>query len=883
MAKNSTVSVVFKVEDAGNGFQKLSLDAQAFKKVIGQTVVEAEKLRSSIFNFAAIATGLDSVSKTLTNLQNVVKDLTAAHAAQIQVETQLAVNMRNTMAATEQQIQSIKDLCSAQQELGIVGDEVQLAGAQKLALSLREKQSLDSLIPAMNDLAAAQFGYNVTQENAAQIATAMGKAITGQITALKRYGLMFTDAQEQIMKYGTEAQRVAVLCEVVSGSVGGMNAELAKIPDGKVKQLENYFGDLKETLGGIAQFMMPYLEWATNATIAALGITKLCAAIGTLIKVSKGLHLAQKAVAVETFLATGSINIAKQAANDYSSAAKGSAASATALKFAFRGLLIASGVGIAIAALTTIIYKLVSASDDATESTDKLLTTQERAKRDAEQLERLREQENSTLVNTRAALEINISRLREFNGTKAEEKKLVGEMNDTYGASMGYFSSVSDWYNALISNSEAYCQQMVIEARTRMLANLIAEKEQENHNLLYDEKGNKRKYSTTRQHEQIIKEYRWVNGIAAHTYEDREIVGSSDLDKAQETINSNAKEIANLRKQLKSAAEEAADIQFSVKGSNTSPDAPNADPNKLTDPGDINTFTSIEQFTQKRKYLQQLCEKADFDQQARIKQQIALLDQLQERLEFQSKLKADGVVVERFHSDVPTIPTAPLAKAPEAVDRKLGGVDQYATSLRGITENIQALNAELYDAKGTQEAGLINEQIALWEKKAEAIRNAGKAAQDTTSVITDAVRSMGASISSLGSSLELPALNVAGTMAQAIATLSLSFAQAMSKPKDPISWLVFGAAGLAELVAMVSTMKNLPAFASGGIISGPTIGLMGEYAGASNNPEVVAPLDKLRSLIQPAGGVMAGKVVFEIKGRTLRGVLKNEENFINRT
>lgn len=816
MAKNSTVSVVFKVEDAGNGFQKLSLDAQAFKKVIGQTVVEAEKLRSSIFNFAAIATGLDSVSKTLTNLQNVVKDLTAAHAAQVQVETQLAVNMRNTMAATEQQIQSIKDLCSAQQELGIVGDEVQLAGAQKMALFLKEKQSLDILIPAMNDLAAAQFGYNVTQENAAQIATAMGKAITGQITALKRYGLMFTDAQEQIMKYGTEAQRVAVLCEVVSGSVGGMNAELAKTPDGKVKQLENYFGDLKETLGGIAQFMMPYLEWATNATIAALGITKLCAAIGTLIKVSKGLHLAQKAVAVETFLATGSINIAKQAANDYSSAAKGSAASATALKFALRGLLITTVVGLAIAALTTIIYKLVSASDDATESTDKLLTAQERAKRDAEQLERLRQQEESTLVNTRASLELNISRLKEFNGTKAEEKKLVGEMNDTYGASMGYFSSVSDWYNALISNSEAYCQQMVIEARTRMLANQIAVKEQENHNLLYDEKGNKRKYSTKRETKKAYDDSNvpkggWGGKVELPVLVETEIEGTSELDQINARIATNNQAVENLRKQLKSAAEEAADIQFSVKGSNTSPDDPNADPNKLTDPGDINTFTSIEQFTQKRKYLQQLCEKADFDQQARIKQQIALLDQLQERLEFQSKLKADGVVVERFHSDVPTIPTAPLAKAPEAVDRKLGGVDQYATSLRGITENIQALNAELYDAKGTQEAGLINEQIALWEKKAEAIRNAGKAAQDTTSVITDAVRSMGASISSLGSSLELPALNVAGTMAQAIATLSLSFAQAMSKPKDPISWLVFGAAGLAELVAMVSTMKNLGA------------------------------------------------------------------------
>lgn len=39
------------------------------------------------------------------------------------------------------------------------------------------------------------------------------------------------------------------------------------------------------------------------------------------------------------------------------------------------------------------------------------------------------------------------------------------------------------------------------------------------------------------------------------------------------------------------------------------------------------------------------------------------------------------------------------------------------------------------------------------------------------------------------------------------------------------------------------------AFANGGVISGPTLGLMGEYPGARSNPEVVAPLDKLKSMI----------------------------------
>ncbi len=43
-------------------------------------------------------------------------------------------------------------------------------------------------------------------------------------------------------------------------------------------------------------------------------------------------------------------------------------------------------------------------------------------------------------------------------------------------------------------------------------------------------------------------------------------------------------------------------------------------------------------------------------------------------------------------------------------------------------------------------------------------------------------------------------------------------------------------------------------FANGGIVSGPTMGLVGEYPGAKSNPEVIAPLDKLKSMIGSQGG-----------------------------
>ena len=90
-----------------------------------------------------------------------------------------------------------------------------------------------------------------------------------------------------------------------------------------------------------------------------------------------------------------------------------------------------------------------------------------------------------------------------------------------------------------------------------------------------------------------------------------------------------------------------------------------------------------------------------------------------------------------------------------------------------------------------------------------------------------------------------------------------------------IPFVGFGIASgfVSAATAMVQAIGVMP-FAKGGVVSGPTLALVGEYAGASNNPEVIAPLDKLRSMIQPHGGI-GGNVRFEIEGRKLVGVISN--------
>lgn len=95
-----------------------------------------------------------------------------------------------------------------------------------------------------------------------------------------------------------------------------------------------------------------------------------------------------------------------------------------------------------------------------------------------------------------------------------------------------------------------------------------------------------------------------------------------------------------------------------------------------------------------------------------------------------------------------------------------------------------------------------------------------------------------------------------------------------------IGWLNVGAA----VAAVIAGFASLPKFADGGIAYGPTVGIFGEYAGARTNPEVVAPLNKLKSLISDSGNDSSGGVVeFKIKENTLVGFLNRSNRRKNRT
>jgi len=81
--------------------------------------------------------------------------------------------------------------------------------------------------------------------------------------------------------------------------------------------------------------------------------------------------------------------------------------------------------------------------------------------------------------------------------------------------------------------------------------------------------------------------------------------------------------------------------------------------------------------------------------------------------------------------------------------------------------------------------------------------------------------------------------------------------------------------GTAALAAIWK--KTIPEFASGAVVYGETIAKVGEYPGARSNPEIIAPLSKLKTLIA-SENMMGGEVRFRIEQDALVGILRGARN-----
>lgn len=812
MAGKSTISITFKLEGDGKGFKDLAKDAEGLKSVITSTVTEAQQLKGNVINFAALATGLNAAQRSFGQLQSAMSDLAGAYAVQEANETKLATVMRQRMGATDAEIESIKQLASEQQKIGVVGDEVQLAGAQQVATFLKEKSSIETLLPAMNNLIAQQKGYNATSEDARNIGNLMGKVMQGQTAALTRVGITFTEAEEAALKYGTESEKAAVLAQVITNNVGQMNAELAKTESGQQAQLANRLGDIKEQIGGLVNGVLPFVTIASQSLTAATSLTTLLGSFKTLIPVV--------AASTKTFALSTAAFVKNKVATIAVAVAQKTVAAATkawaAIQKVLNIVLSANPIGLIIDAIGLLVGGLILAYNKCDgfrkACNDLWAIIKPLAKAIMGGLVKA-----LTWVIDKAKIAVNwIKKILGLGGKKVE---VDVEVNTTQN---GNVDAITDKYAGYTppktSTGGGGSSKAATPAAAAESNGLIGQLEAK----IADARKRLTEATSEAAIEAINKE------IAAY---------EGQLDKYQ-----------NLGKEV---AEAVAD-GIEDNGPVWKEDAANL--------RDISTNIDI---------LNERLQTASVSEAAAINKEIALWN------EKADAIKNAGKEAEKVQLNIGS-----------TLKDGWGNLKQIGNSIEGITEALQG-NGNAWQIV----VGLIDGFIGLYEGVKAVIGiiellTAASAAHATTKGVEAGAETAEATVrgTTAATNAAASAAIIAANKLEAASWKELAASEYMAAHAY-IPFAGFGiAAGFTTAMLAMTAAAGIPALAEGGIATGPTLALVGEYAGATGNPEIIAPLDKLRSMIEPAAaGFIGGEVEFKIRGRELVGILSKETNLKKRT
>ena len=376
------------------------------------------------------------------------------------------------------------------------------------------------------------------------------------------YGKLFGSA-ESLRALGPLTGQLAAKfnenVEAMKGSAGTIDDAFSIMSSSgaaSLQILKNKFAEVGDAIASTMGGIMPVLNITAQIGNTVIAVSAMVSGLKNLAKIQAIVKVRTMAMNAASLVWNATSVRMNALVRVCSASFRGAAVSATTLKLAIQGLLVSTGVGIAIVALTEAISYLMSSSDKAANST-KELSEAELAAQSA------RQQEAQQIKAVHSELDVNISKLKNFKGSKEEEKRIVGEMNQTYGETMGYYSTVSQWYTALVGNSKAYCSQMINEIRIRDLANKAADLQQKRQEITHDENGKARRYSTKRKTRQtVIGQVDAGDGKIIPQYANVEIKGSSDLEKANAKATDLYRQEQSVRKQMENLVKQNNQINY---------------------------------------------------------------------------------------------------------------------------------------------------------------------------------------------------------------------------------------------------------------------------------------------------------------------------------
>lgn len=193
--------------------------------------------------------------------------------------------------------------------------------------------------------------------------------------------------------------------------------------------------------------------------------------------------------------------------------------------------------------------------------------------------------------------------------------------------------------------------------------------------------------------------------------------------------------------------------------------------------------------------------------------------------------------------------------------------------------------SQMQDVLGDEDATAWEKVMAVWNTMINTVDSIMSVVQ-TIENISEVAKKLSGAKEENASAEEEEALGIIGAKAaevaanEAAAAIEIATSKAKTQAATtemaakstaayasiPFAGVGLAAGQIAAMQSLITAASNVPQFANGGIVSGRTLAEVGEYPGASSNPEVIAPLSKLKDMI---GGGSVSRIKVEVGGRAV--------------
>ena len=875
--------------------------------------------KSARASVAGIADLEETVKVTSTIIKNYGLDWEAAGSIQDKIQ----LTAKNGVTSFEQLAQALPRVTSQAATLGVSVDELMatfstLTGVSgnTAEVSTQLAAIFTALIKPSSEAAemAQQMGI---QFDAAAIRAAGGmeQFLVSLDKSVKQYSAASGVLEQEVYgKLFGSAESLRALTPLMgnlsdkfsenvsdmkdsAGTIDNAFDTVAHTGSSTLQMLNNKLGEYSDTLQKSIGNVLPYISISAQMAMCAASVVSL----------SKTFNI----LAVSAKLARTVIAMFSPIVEVCSATMRGAAVSAETLKLAIRSLMISTGVGVAIVALTEIIGHLTNGNSQAAESAKNM------ASEEAKAADNIQSAYDSTLKSTYANLITKYEQLKDgWKNLRSEHEKTAWIKNNqsAFAELKIKVNGVADAENIFRKNTGAVVEAFTRRAQAAAYAakltelyqkqiGLVEQKNKVVQNIADDAKKGGRHAKEgdvvpeswrSERYGKVGNDGQWrFTKVGAERYNGTNASGNKQVDKIDNSINNLTKQIEDTKKQMASAANsngwtDAGKVTSGTGGRAGGGGTTNHTPS-VTDEKDDPLKGSIDWYTkvidEKKRQLSATAN------EAAAKSLNSEMEALQRDLYF---LKV------RIGVEVP--PPIEVKKAikpmaeqlQESFDDMQKYLKEHPLQVQADPKRLEKLTQKMEDFEKIK--GLGNVDLGNFEGVRKAMTDIQGIANPTAqgfAAAGTACQALGGAMQQLGSD---SAAAKAGLVMAAIGQLALSLATAMTDAAKQswITWLAFGISGTAQLVSMVATISQ---FATGGIVGGNSKSgdrvlarvNSGEmilnaaqqaqlFAIANGRMQPTVNTDVLAGLMAGggAGGVKAGSVVGKIRGRDIVLVTANE-------